>query len=60
MFKSSTGKIINADVNGAIGIMRKVINDDAWRPVDRVVASNPVRINVPYETKNLTKSFSIY
>ena len=59
LFQSSTGKIINADVNGAIGIMRKVINDDAWRPVDRVVASNPVRINVPYGTKNLTKSFSI-
>ena len=42
-----------------MGIMRKVINDDAWRPVDRVVASNPVRINVPYGTENSTKSFSI-
>ena len=50
---------INADVNGAIGIMRKVINDVAWRPVGRVVASNPVRINVPYGTENSTKSFSI-
>lgn len=26
-FKSSTGKAINADVNGAIGIMRKVVGD---------------------------------
>ena len=59
LFQSSTGKIINADVNGAIGIMRKVINDDAWRPVDRVVALNPVKMNVPYGTKNLTKSFSV-
>ena len=59
LFQSSHRKLLNADVNGAIGIMRKVINDDAWRPVDRVVASNPVRINVPYGTKNLTKSFSI-
>ena len=59
LFQSSRGKLLNADVNGAIGIMRKVINDDAWRPVDRVVALNPVRINVPYGTKNLTKSFSI-
>ena len=25
LFKSSTGKIINADINGAIGIMRKVV-----------------------------------
>lgn len=59
LFQSSIGKLLNADVNGAIGIMRKVINDDAWRPVDRVVASNPVRINVPYGTENSTKSFSI-
>jgi putative transposase len=30
MFKSSTGKLINADINGAIGIMRKAkeISDD--------------------------------
>lgn len=47
LFKSSTGKIINADVNGAIGIMRKVTNDVAWRPVGSVVASNPVKMNVP-------------
>lgn len=59
LFQSSVGKLLNADVNGAIGIMRKVINDVAWRPVDRVVASNPVRINVPYGTENSTKSFSI-
>ena len=28
LFKSSTGKLINADVNGGIGILRKVIGDD--------------------------------
>lgn len=53
LFKSSTGKIINADVNGAIGIMRKVTNDVVWRPVGSVVASNPVKMNVPYGTKIL-------
>lgn len=59
LFKSSTGKIINADVNGAIGIMRKVTNDVAWRPVGSVVASNPVKMNVPYGTRNLTKPFNM-
>lgn len=29
LFRSSTGKLINADVNGAINIMRKVIGDAA-------------------------------
>ena len=57
LFKSSTGKILNADVNGAIGIMRKVTDDVAWRPVGSVVASNPVKINVPYGTSCLTKLF---
>lgn len=57
LFKSSTGKILNADVNGAIGIMRKVTNDVAWRPVGSVVASNPVKITVPYGTSHLTKLF---
>lgn len=57
LFKSSTGKILNADVNGAIGIMRKVTDDVAWRPVGSVVASNPVKINVPYGTSRLTKLF---
>ena len=57
LFKSSTGKILNADVNGAIGIMRKVTNDVAWRPVGSVVALNPVKITVPYGTSHLTKLF---
>lgn len=29
LFQSSIGKLLNADVNGAMGIMRKVINNDA-------------------------------
>jgi transposase len=27
LFQSSTGRLINADVNGAIGILRKVVGD---------------------------------
>ena len=57
LFKSSTGEILNADVNGAIGIMRKVTDDVAWRPVGSVVASNPFKITVPYGTSHLTKLF---
>lgn len=38
------GIILNADVNGAIGIMRKVVGDVSWRPADSVVALNPVMI----------------
>lgn len=48
LFKSSTGKIINADVNGALNIMRKVVGDSEI--VSRIVDSGrlfrPVRVNV--------------
>ena len=40
LFYSSTGIKINADVNGAIGIMRKVIQD-AERSLDRGLMLNP-------------------
>ena len=51
LFKSSVGKILNADVNGALGIMRKVfpekvlelIRDSAV--VYTPVILNPIRIN---------------
>lgn len=45
LFKSSTGKIINADVNGAIGIMRKVIGESLVTKIaDSVGAFTPVII----------------
>lgn len=34
IFQSSVGKLINADVNGALNIMRKVVGDS---PVKRIV-----------------------
>jgi len=47
LFQSSTGKLINADVNGAINILRKVAGDS---PVREILSSGgvtpPVRIRV--------------
>lgn len=45
LFKSSTGNIINADVNGAIGIMRKVVGESLISKIaDSVGAFTPVII----------------
>ena len=44
LFKSATGKIINADVNGALNILRKVIGNFKFDPI--VVCSTPKMINV--------------
>ena len=45
LFKSSVGKVINADVNGAIGIMRKVVGDSLVTKIaDSVGAFTPVII----------------
>lgn len=47
LFKSSTGKVINADVNGAIGIMRKVVGDSLVTKIaDSVGAFTPVIITL--------------
>ena len=46
LFKSSTNKILNADVNGAIGIARKVIGDGFLQDlIGRGLAFNPIKIN---------------
>ena len=44
LFKSSSGKTINADVNGACNILRKVIGNFNFDPI--VVCSTPKKINV--------------
>lgn len=47
LFQSSIGKLLNADINGAIGIARKVIGDSfVGRIIDSGFAFNPVRLNV--------------
>ena len=52
LFKQSSGKALNADLNGAIGILRKVINESDFNQIiDRGFVINPVRVNP------LTKDF---
>ena len=47
LFQSSVGKFLNADINGAIGIGRKVFGDSF---VERIIGSglafNPIRVNI--------------
>lgn len=45
LFKSNDGRLINADVNGAYQIMRKVFRD-AVKPADIGLAMNPVKVNL--------------
>lgn len=47
LFQSSVGKLINADINGAIGIARKVVGDSfIGKIIDSGFVFNPVRINI--------------
>lgn len=47
LFQSSTNKLINADVNGAIGIGRKVFGDSFVREIiGSGLTFNPFRINI--------------
>ena len=47
LFQSSIGKLINADINGAIGIARKVVGDSCINTiVSSGLAFNPIRLNI--------------
>lgn len=47
LFQSSIGKLINSDINGAIGIARKVIGDSfIGKIIDSGFVFNPIRLNV--------------
>lgn len=47
LFQSSTNKLINADTNGSIGILRKVAGDDfLGNLISRGEVSTPYRINL--------------
>jgi putative transposase len=50
LFRSSIGQYINADINGALNILRKVIGDSFITKLvsNRGLADNPIRIN-PYK-----------
>ena len=47
LFQSSTGKLLNTDINGAIGIGRKAFgNSYVSRIIDSGLAFNPVKVNI--------------
>lgn len=47
LFKSSTNQVLNADVNGALGILRKVIDESSFQKiVNRGFVTNPNKINI--------------
>lgn len=46
LYRSSTGKILNADLNGAIGILRKVSHESYMQVVSRGGVETPSRIHL--------------
>ena len=52
LFQSSVRKLINADVNGALNIMRKVVGDSyAIKIIDSGRLFRPIKLNNLYEMK---------
>jgi len=51
LFKTSSGRLINADLNGSLNILRKEVGDSYFvgQPIERLVVS-PVRFR-PYKAK---------
>ncbi len=46
LFKISNSKVINADLNGAIGILRKVVDESYFsKIINRGFVINPVKVN---------------
>jgi putative transposase len=55
LFKSAIGKLINADINGALNIMRKVVGDSrAIEIINRGLLFNPIKIRNLY---NINSNF---
>lgn len=47
LFQSSIGKLINADINGAVGIARKVVGDSfIGKIIDSGFVFNPIIVNI--------------
>jgi len=51
LFRSASGKLINADLNGAIGILRKVVGERLWQIADRGGVATPSRIQFVWTCK---------
>ena len=47
LFKSSTNQVLNADVNGSLGILRKVIDESSFKKIiNRGLVTSPNKINI--------------
>jgi putative transposase len=58
LFKSNTNKLINADINGSLNIMRKVVCDSYVSGIiDRGLLFNPVKISDLNRLKTFDKPF---
>lgn len=56
LFKTAAGKNINADVNGALNILRKVVGDNKFKRLvktDRGIGQMPVKVDVFKKTQPL-------
>ena len=59
LFQSKVGKLINADVNGALNILRKVIGDSfAQKIIDRGLLFRPIKIRNLFDSNSL-QTFSL-
>ena len=60
LFQSSIGKLINADINAALNILRKVVNDSvAKQIIDTGLLFNPVKIRNLFSISLQTKMLKI-
>ncbi len=51
LYKSSTGQLINADINGALNILRKVVSDSFVKKIiDRGLVNRPKRLRIAFES----------
>jgi hypothetical protein len=51
------GTLINADINGALNILRKVIGDSFMKIFDRGLADTPLKINPLGDSSKIYKRF---
>lgn len=59
LFRSSTNKVLNADVNGSLNILRKVVGDSdevIQRIIDRGLLFNPVRIRSVFSNEYILQN----
>jgi putative transposase len=58
LFQSSSGKLINSDVNGSLGIIRKVVDNFLVKEIiDRGVLFTPFKIRNIFDVQTLNKVF---